>query len=221
MEERKEDRPEEGNEQREREGEPLLGEPVSARKARDLVAANMRSNILNSPRSERVLKIGALWAFLVIAASVTVMVVTGTGCDKPLVVWLSVYCGALLCTLLVDWLAAKNLEASSRRRSCLRCVFNSLSFLGIMFEFAWMIVGNIWVYKADDCSNGIWGLSLTLVIIWYIKLALPVLICLLFCISLPFLLYLMRYAAPSGATPATDVTLHTGTNLPPARNHPN
>jgi len=176
------------------------------RKARDLVAANMRSNLINSSRSERVMTLGAIWGFLVIAASVTVMVVIGTGCDKPLVVWLSVYCGTLLGNLAIDWLIAKNLEGWHRRRACWRCVLNSLSFLAIMFEFAWMIVGNVWVYKSDDCSNGIWGLSLALVIVWYIKLALPVLVCLLFCISIPFVLYLMRYARPSGATPATDVT---------------
>lgn len=206
MEESPEAKPEDSKEAPEnREAEPLLEGSVSCTQARSQVAANIRTSLIDSSRSERTLMAEAVWVFLIITASVVVMIVRGTSCDKPLAVWLSIYCGYLLVALCIDYLAVMRVERQVRNRALARCGLYSAGFLALMFEIAWMILGNVWVYKADDCSNGIWGMTLTLVIIWYVKLAIPVLLCLLLCLSVPVLLLVMRYVGPSGAVPATEV----------------
>ena len=168
--------------------------------------ANLRSYSAHLSRSKRLQAISATWVFLVIAAFVTVMAVRGISCDKPLVVWLSLYCADLVFGLFVNFMLSRTIDFESGYITAWGYFFYGLSILEGMFGLAWLIVGSVWVFKADDCSNGIWGLTLTLIIISYVAIVLGILIALLLLLPATTLLRIMRYAGPPGATPATDVT---------------
>jgi len=73
-----------------------------------------------------------------------------------------------------------------------------------LFKFVWWVVGQVWLYGSDTCSStnpGLYYYALTLIILVYIMMALPVLILLGLCICLPCVLVVLRMLSePRGAS---------------------
>ena len=188
-----------------REDAPLLtGSPQS----RASMAANVRLSVIDAFRNQRHVVAEVIGVALYFGIFLTVMLVCGTSCDKPLAVWLSIYCGYMLCDVILGNLSAKRIERRCSSPTLVKSLLVSGSVLGILFEFAWMVVGSVWVFKAGDCSNGIWGLSLTVLILIYLQLFMRIMLgVMLVVVPTRWLIKVMAERAQAGLGSALQVSL--------------
>ena len=85
--------------------------------------------------------------------------------------------------------------------------FGPLACLVFTFEIVWQILGSVWLYRSDDCTAALWGMTLFLAITWYVKVTVVLLFTALVCLPLPVLLKVMRYSPLTQRNPASEVVV--------------
>lgn len=183
------------------EEQPLLPPmTVTAIQTRALVADSFRTHLSTGRRPFSARIASALYTTFAVGTTLTLLALREADCDKPLASWLVVEVCCLAVAECADWVGFW-----CPGTNCAGCA-GLLVILGFLFEFAWQIIGNIWLYSSDDCSLALWTVCIVLVSVWYVKVTVLLLVSALLCLPTSLLIRLMRYSPFTARNPATEVT---------------
>ena len=183
---------------------PLLTRPSTT------VRQNAYSN-LNSPstgsHSKRVLFLYLAYALAeLVTSSALLALYWNSSCNVPLNVWVLVH--------TARWALFLPLAVKARLRASPSSMGDTrMKQWGKYVVFVWWIVGVYWLCTADSCSadHGVlFKYSLVLVVLYGVRLALPLFFLFLLCLCLPCALLLISYLQPNpGASPESIRALPT------------
>ena len=119
-----------------------------------------------------------------VVAIIVVLSVESNDCDNPVRAWLITYATCVSVTsalyFLTNFLLQSKTGTGVGFAGCLGC----LALLVIVFLFAWVIVGAVWVFGASECADdapAVYYLGLVIVILNFVSWGLTMLMCVLLC----------------------------------------
>lgn len=131
---------------------------------------------------------------LIFIPVVIVLAAYDDGCDKPVREWLIVVAvvSGIFSLYAIAEAAGNYVTASGKLVSA------SYSLLSL-FYFVWNIVGSVWLFSDDDCSDD-WSsgytMTLVLLILFYIAVGIMVLVCLCCCCCVGVIAGVVSNASP-------------------------
>jgi len=160
---------------------PLNNENVNER-----VRSNMLRSLYNLMNNSRFLTIsfafyGALELFMTI---VMVIVNADFECHVPMRMWVMVFSARFLITVPLQVLRFQYPERDELYLRLLNWFY--------MIVFVWWIYGQLWVFRATECSGSLRTYCLVLIFLFYTGTFLPILVILGFCFCAPIVLFIFR-----------------------------
>jgi hypothetical protein len=148
--------------------------------------------------SPKLLLIAIIFGLGELIASIVVLSQSwDAACDKPLQYWLLAF-SARHIILVPIFIRRYVLQRRGDVETRVKRWVDLLVFVTFIF-------GQIFVYNSSSCSSTaplLYRYCLALLIIQYVKLALPIILIFMLCLCLPVVLLLMRVFAPSAGAPA-------------------
>lgn len=152
-----------------------------------------------------------------IAAIVILIMRGGAHCNKPLALWISVYCARWF--ILIPIAIKRFRERDQLDPENPDFWFKVKTWIELM-TFIWWIFGQYWFFQVDGgnlsssansaCDPILYKFAFILIVIYYIRLFLPLMLLFMLCLCLPFALLVIRIFSPSaGASPAAINSLPT------------
>lgn len=167
------------------------GQPLLERQGRQQQAVGVRIAAINEVRENSNPRLALATAYLVNLPQLVVILwvlisyANEDSCDKPLKAWLVVYALRVLYTLVFltcVWVEDNPVGPIAHR-------YNGMKRSTELFAFMWFVLGNMWVYQTGDCnivSPKTFTVTWVIVIVNYVVLLLPLIVCL---VALPFICF--------------------------------
>ena len=196
---------------------PLLALRRDNMQVRRNAMENMERQQQSSTHSGKVLCLYAAYALAEIVTSCALLSLHWhDSCNVPLNVWITLHTArwAFFLPLAVKQRVAAASASSAAAAAASGVVVDSDSRVKLWLKyvvFIWWVLGLYWLSTAQSCSSSVlFRYAVVLIVLYGVRLALPVLLLLLICLCLPCTLLLISYLQPNpGASPESISALPT------------